>query len=165
MKKIDWFFRHPYFALILRIFVGGILTYAGFLKMIDMEGMAEAIQNYQILPFSIVNIFGIILPPIEFLTGLCLMFGFFFEGALLVATMLLVVFCLAIETAILRGLDIECGCSLTTDAEIVGIKVLLRDVFLLLCTLAIGFARNQVWMLDSFFPWGRKKESSSSTNV
>ncbi len=160
-----------YFTLLLRLVLGGVLVYAGYSKMIDMEGMAQAIENYRILPVSIVNIVAIILPPVEFIAGLCLIFGFLLDGALMITLMLFAVFCVAIESAIWRGLDIECGCALTSDAEIVGIKVLLRDLFFLLLTIVVWINRWHVFQLDSFFPWRKEKprtyrdESSSSSDI
>ncbi|RJP30576.1 MAG: DoxX family membrane protein [Candidatus Omnitrophota bacterium] len=149
-------FRHPYFTLLLRVFLGLIFVYSGYSKLIDLAEMANDIDNYRILPTASVNVIAIILPPVELITGFCLIFGLFLDGALMITTSMLVVFCIAIESAVLRGLDIECGCALTSDAEIVGMKVLLRDVFFLCCSLLIWPAHRHILRLDAIMPWGRE---------
>jgi len=135
---------HPATLFVARLFLGGILIYAGWLKLFDMPGMAKSIENFRILPAGVVNIFAMVLPPVEVITGLCLIAGIAMDGALAITTALFAVFTVAIQSAIMRGLDIECGCFGTSDAEVVGTKVLLRDVLLLFLTLLlwVGFRRE-----------------------
>ncbi|HOJ60221.1 MAG TPA: MauE/DoxX family redox-associated membrane protein [bacterium] len=135
---------HPATLLGLRIILGAVLIYAGWIKIFDMPGMAKSIENYRILPVAMVNIPAIVMPPVEIITGLCLILGIWMEGALVIATGLFAVFIVAIQSAILRGLDIECGCFGTSDAEKVGTRVLVRDFLLLFVTLLIwlGYKRE-----------------------
>ncbi len=140
---------HPVLALVLRIVIGLILLYAGLQKIVDMEDMAQSIYNYRLLPESTVNVLAIILPPIEILAGLCLILGILTEGALTVATGLFLVFLFAIASAVLLGLDIECGCFGTTDAERVGLSVLLRDLLFLAATVPVWLSRQPMLRLDS----------------
>jgi len=133
--------RHPYFILLLRIVLGGILVYAGWTKLFDTAGLAKAIDNYQILPYHAINIAAITLPAIELIAGLGLIFGLFLDGSLAITTALYALFVIAVESAILRGLNIECGCFGTFDAEIVGTKVFIRDVLFLLGCIPIWMSR------------------------
>lgn len=133
--------RHRYFVLLLRIILGGILVYAGWAKLFEMASLAKAIDNYQILPYGAINIFAMVLPPIEIIAGLGMIFGVFLDGALVVSTALFALFVIAVESAILRGLNIDCGCFGTFDAEVVGVKVLLRDVLFLLGCIPIWMSR------------------------
>ncbi|MFB3788350.1 MAG: MauE/DoxX family redox-associated membrane protein [bacterium] len=134
---------HPATLLAVRIFLGVILMYAGWLKLFDMTGMAQSIENFRIVPIPLVNLFAMVLPPVEVITGLCLILGIAMEGALAITTALFAVFTVAIQSAIWRGLDIECGCFGTSDAEVVGAQVLVRDILLLFLTLLLWMGRRR----------------------
>lgn len=134
------FILHPYFIILLRVVVGGVMVFAGWVKLFDMPGLASEINNYRILPEAWINFFAIILPPIELIAGLFLIFGIWMGGALAVTTGLLAVFTIAVQSAIMRGLDIECGCFGTSDAQKVGLQTLIRDVLLLFGTIPIWIA-------------------------
>ena len=58
------------------------------------------------------------------------------DGAALISMGLLVVFIIAISSAILRGFNIECGCGLK-EGEIVGAQKLLENTILFLIGLCI----------------------------
>lgn len=147
---------HPYFVTFLRIVLGGIMVFAGAVKLIDMPGMADSIENYRLLPHAWVNIPAIILPAVELIAGVCLIAGVWMNGALLIVTGLFAVFVVAVESAIWRGLNIECGCFGLSDSEIVGVQVLTRDVLFLLATVPI-------WV--SHFGIGRKGEALGESAV
>ncbi len=132
---------HPYFVMFLRFMLGGIMIFAGAIKLIDMPGMAESIENYRLLPHAWVNIPAIILPAVELIAGICLIAGIWIQGALLIITGLFAVFIVAVESAIWRGLNIECGCFGLSDSEIVGVQVLVRDVLFLFATIPIWVTR------------------------
>ena len=52
----------------------------------------------------------IFLPWLELMTGLLLITGKWVKGALLIYSVLLVIFIIALVQALIRGLDISCGC-------------------------------------------------------
>lgn len=132
---------HPYLTILLRLVLGGILIYAGYRKIFDLPAMADAIENYRVLPVAVVNVFGILMPALEIVTGLCLIIGLFYDGALAIATGLFLLFVIVVQAAIFRGLDIECGCFGTSDGSVVGMKTLIRDVLFLLGTVPLWMAR------------------------
>ncbi len=135
---------HPATVWTLRLILGVTLLYAGWLKLIDMPGMAEAIANYRILPYSLSNLPAIIMPAVEVIVGICLIFGIWFDGALFLTSAMFATFVIAIESAIWRDLNIDCGCFSTSDGEIVGVKILLRAGFLFLFTIPIWMARYKI---------------------
>jgi uncharacterized membrane protein YphA (DoxX/SURF4 family) len=132
---------HPWLTLAMRLILGAVFIYAGGVKLFDLPAMADAIGNYRILPTEWLNLFGILLPPLEVLIGVGLILGVWMEGALTLVTGLIVVFLIAVESAILRGLDIDCGCFGTSDGDRVGIVTLLRDFLLLLATIPLWMER------------------------
>ncbi len=69
---------------------------------------------------------------VELLAGAALVLGVARRGAALIAAFLMVVFIAAIASALVRGLDISCGCFDTAGGHKVGLDLLWRDVLLLL---------------------------------
>lgn len=135
---------HPILVIVLRFFLGGLMIYAGVVKLLDMPGMADAIENYRLLPRALVNIPAIVMPALEFIAGICLILGVWMDGALLTITGLFVLFLFAIESAIWRGLNIECGCFGLSDSELVGVPLLVRDGLFLLATIPIWMSRCRI---------------------
>lgn len=114
-------------VLIARILIGGILIYASIDKIYDPGGFARAIDNYHIIPFGFENIMAIILPWLELIVGLCLIFGLFIDGAAFLVIVMMVIFISAITFAILSGYNIECGCGLK-PGELVGVQKIIEDL-------------------------------------
>jgi putative oxidoreductase len=120
-------------AIILRWGIAGLFIYAGFSKILDPTSFVKAIDNYQILPYFWVTIAAIILPWIEVLCGVFLIFSKFRLGAAFILFGLSVIFFIAIASAVIRGLDISCGCfSSSGEATKLGLTRLFQE-FLFLC--------------------------------
>ncbi len=107
MEKL---FRNKIFSVAVRIILGGLLIYASMDKLANMGDFSKVIHNYKILPFGLENLLAIFLPWLEFITGFCLVTGKFVKGSLLVYNVLLIIFIIALSQALVRGLDINCGC-------------------------------------------------------
>ncbi len=107
MKKL---FENKYFAFAVRLVLGAVFMYASFDKMANPEVFASIIDNYHILPYQLVNALAIFLPWTEFITGLLLITGKWVKGSLLLYNVLMVIFIIALTQALIRGLDISCGC-------------------------------------------------------
>ncbi len=122
--------------LVTRIALGALFVFAGAAKIFDPGEFANEVRKYNLLPWILDVLLALYLPWMELLAGLCLVLKIFEKGALLVITVLLAVFTLALATAMFRGLNIDCGCfgkALTSTGTAIP---LLRN--LLLLTLA-GF--------------------------
>ncbi len=107
MKKL---FENKYITLAARIILGAVFMYASFDKMANPEAFANIIDNYHLLPYQLVNALAIFLPWLEFITGLLLITGKWIKASLMIYNVLLVVFIFALAQALIRGLDISCGC-------------------------------------------------------
>jgi uncharacterized membrane protein YphA (DoxX/SURF4 family) len=107
---VNKLFGNKNFLLLVRVVLGGLFVYASLDKIANMPDFARIIHNYKILPVQLENLLAIFLPWLEFITGLCLIFGKFVRGALLIYSTLLVIFTIALSQALIRGLDIACGC-------------------------------------------------------
>jgi uncharacterized membrane protein YphA (DoxX/SURF4 family) len=123
--------KNKYLLFLYRVIVGFVFIYAGILKISDPVGFSDAINNYDLLPLSIVNIFAITSPWIEVVAGLFLLFGVSVKENSFIFSIMLVVFILAIVVSLGRGLNIECGCFGTTSGTKVGIIKLVENSILL----------------------------------
>jgi uncharacterized membrane protein YphA (DoxX/SURF4 family) len=104
------FFDSSKLLLIGRIVLGGLFIYAGILKMRDVQQFADSIAAYRMLPVQSINVMALALPPFEIILGLLLLIGWKTRMAALGVTLLLGIFTLALFQALLRGLNIDCGC-------------------------------------------------------
>ena len=63
--------------LIFRVIIGVTFIYASYSKILDPQAFSDNIHNYHITPVAINNLAALIIPFIELLVGLCLIFGIF----------------------------------------------------------------------------------------
>lgn len=101
-------------------------------KIMDPLAFARSIQRYGILPDVFINPLAIILPWLEVMAVLSLFIRRLrlAGGAILIG--LLLVFIAAVGSALVRGLDISCGCFSTgPDAAKIGWTHLLRNAGLI----------------------------------
>jgi len=97
-------------ALLCRVILGVILIYASIDKIVHPAEFAKAIGNYNVLPFGLENLLGIVLPVLELLVGTCLVLGIMLDGSAIITAGMMVVFIIALSQALFRGIDINCGC-------------------------------------------------------
>ncbi|HTP80632.1 MAG TPA: MauE/DoxX family redox-associated membrane protein [Bacteroidota bacterium] len=144
-------FAHPVTVLAGRILVGLLFILAGAEKMGDTEAFALSIMNYQLSSESVATLLATVLPWVEFLAGLAILTGVYFRGASLIAALSLVLFTGAVATALLRRLDISCGCFTQDPAvgKISWLKVA-ENSGLFLVTLFLLNSRSDAFTLPSF---------------
>jgi len=105
VKKV--FLSHRLYLLI-RVIIGSVFIYAGFIKLIDPKAFAKAISQFDVVPEFLLAPLAIGLPALEFFAGLGLIFNI--RGSLQVIFNLLIVFILVLGYGIFNDLDIDCGC-------------------------------------------------------
>ena len=100
----------PWIGLISRLILGGVLFAAGYLKVGSPDKSQMAVRAYELLPISLANFLGLVLPFFEIAVGLLLILG---AGTRIVAALggfTMFIFIIAIGQAWARGLNIDCGC-------------------------------------------------------
>ena len=100
----------PWIGLLSRLILGGVLLVAGYLKVGATEKSQMAVRAYELLPISIANIFGLILPFFEVAVGLLLILGAATRISAALGGFTMFIFIIAIAQAWARGLNIDCGC-------------------------------------------------------
>jgi putative oxidoreductase len=130
------------FVKICRVFVrialGTLFVFAGAAKAYDPGAFAIEIQRYQLVPWVPGAIAALYLPWLEMLVGALLLLKRLERGALLLIACLLVVFTLALVSAMFRGLNIDCGCFGKAFVETGTILPLIRNILLLVLTGFLG---------------------------
>jgi putative oxidoreductase len=152
---------HPVIVLAARLVLGSVFVIAGIEKIVNPNAFAKAIHNYQLVPFAALNVMALVLPWLEVLTGVFLIFGIRLRASSALVAAMLVVFLIAIGSAMARGLSIECGCySQGGGGETVGWKKVFEDVALLLLAVQIFVAATLSDILPFSFESMRQLQSA-----
>jgi uncharacterized membrane protein YphA (DoxX/SURF4 family) len=100
----------PWIGLVVRLTLGGVLLVAGYLKVGTPDKSQMAVRAYEMLPISVANLLGLILPPVEIVIGVLLILGALTRVMAALGGFTMFVFIIAIAQAWARGLNIDCGC-------------------------------------------------------
>ena len=100
----------PWIGLVARLILGGVLFIAGFLKVDEPDKSQMAVRAYEMLPISIANLLGLVLPFVEVAIGALLILGSLTRFMAALGGFTMVIFIIAIAQAWARGLNIDCGC-------------------------------------------------------
>ena len=90
--------------------VAAVFIYAGIDKIHDPLQFADSIAAFAILPAVLINMLAMGLPPFEIASGLLLIGPWTRRVGSLAVAVILVVFMIALSSALLRGLTLDCGC-------------------------------------------------------
>ena len=99
-----------WFLLLLRLVIGGAFLYAGCLKIRDGVAFADSIESFKLLPSELINLMAMGLPPLEVILGMMLVTGWRVRVASFGVLVLSIVFAFALGQALMRGLQVDCGC-------------------------------------------------------
>jgi uncharacterized membrane protein YphA (DoxX/SURF4 family) len=128
--------RNKSILLVFRLVVGGVFIWAGLLKILDPLEFAQNIANYRVFSRDLSLLAAIVLPWLEVLCGVLVIFGIFRSASSLLLSGLLAAFLVLITVTIFRGLDVDCGC-FGSSGRHVDYSLLLADIVLLYLTLNI----------------------------
>ena len=131
------FIRSLHLPIIFRIILGIIFIYASYDKILDPAGFSKNIHNFHVTPIAIENILALVIPWLELIIGIFLIFGLFLDGTINITIALLILFIIVLSQAVFRGIDVHCGCFKTeadvgvTDLRFELIKRIVEDFILL----------------------------------
>lgn len=107
-ERRTWYVER--FWLILRVALGIIFVYASYYKIVSPGAFAHEIYNYKILPPWSINPLAMVMPWVQFFCGCALILNRGTRGASLLIALMMLSFQAAVASALLRGLNISCGC-------------------------------------------------------
>jgi len=138
-----------YGIAIIRLYVALVFILSGLDKINDLAAFSDAIENYRLLPLELVNIVAIIIPWIEVVTGAMLLLGVFIKENSIIIFSILSIFTIAIFLAVLKGLNINCGCHGSQSTQVGTLKLIENSALLIATFLGIKFSRQKLTLLNS----------------
>jgi len=126
---------------LFRLTVGGVFVWAGILKITDPLGFAQNIDNYRLFPRVLSFFLALTLPWVEVVAGALLILGVWRRSNSLITSGLLAAFVLLVFTAVVSGIDTDCGCfgSLSGKADA---KLMIMDIFLCFCSVNVFITKS-----------------------
>lgn len=133
---------NKYFVLAIRLVLGVVFIWAAVHKIAYPADFAKDIYNYRMLPSTFINFMALTLPWLEIICGVLIILGIFTRGSALLIGFMLFIFIIAISFALVRGLDISCGCFSSGAGDAghgVAIDLLVRDILMFLGSMIVLF--------------------------
>jgi uncharacterized membrane protein YphA (DoxX/SURF4 family) len=138
MNSIKHLLNNSYIVLPARLVLGFVFVVASIDKIADPNAFAVSIGSYKLVGQSVAMMVATVLPWIELICGLFLMFGIMLRGSSALVLIMLAVFVAGIISGIARGLDISCGCfSRDPNVGRIGWLRVLEDVGLMVLSILI----------------------------
>jgi hypothetical protein len=98
-------------VLVFRLILAAFFLTSSYGKLVDIERYSvDAVYNFGILPMVLARPFGLVMPFIELLCGLGLLFGVLTRFSALGIALMSLSFFIAKEIVLSQGRSIECGC-------------------------------------------------------
>jgi uncharacterized membrane protein YphA (DoxX/SURF4 family) len=150
---------NDYLVVGARFVLGILFIIASADKLAAPEAFAGTIANYRIVPETLTLVIATVLPWVELLCGLALFLGILQRGSALLLSTLLVAFTLIVVSALVRGLDISCGC-FTQDpaAGRIGWMKIVENLAMLALASFLFFATSVKFSLESYIVGRQRAE-------
>ncbi|MCK5879814.1 MAG: DoxX family membrane protein [Holophagae bacterium] len=104
-----------------------MFLYAAVPKLLDWPGFSEAVARYHMLPDVLTPALSLLLASLELVLGFLLLTGICVRLSAWLTIGLNIMFIIAMGQAMIRGIDISCGC-FATSKEPLGFAVIVRDL-------------------------------------
>jgi putative oxidoreductase len=151
MKPLSAALASDALTMLARAVLGLLFVAASIDKIADPAAFAASIGNYKIVSHALALALATLLPWIELLCGLGLLAGVVRRGSSLLLFCLMVMFTIAVSSAIVRGLDISCGC-FTQDpaAGKIGLTKIVENVLLIFGLVLLFFSTSEKFTLGRY---------------
>ena len=115
--------------LIIRLILFGVLSVAGFAKLLDREGSEKAVRSFG-TPDPFVKTFAVLIPIAELIFAFCLLFVTYSWIGAAGALLLMVTFIGGMLVQMIKGEAPDCHCFGQIHSEPVGAKSLIRNILI-----------------------------------
>jgi uncharacterized membrane protein YphA (DoxX/SURF4 family) len=133
LRTVEKVVSNKYVVFAARVILGVVFIYASLDKIQHPGEFAQAIYNYRMVPNVVINVMAIVLPWLELICGILIIVGVFVRGSALLIGAMLAVFIIALSSALMRGLDISCGCFTLEGGRSIAANTLVEDILLIIC--------------------------------
>jgi uncharacterized membrane protein YphA (DoxX/SURF4 family) len=104
-------YNNRYVVLVFRLIIAAFFLTSAYGKLVDIERYSvDAVYNFGILPLGLARLFGLVMPFIELLCALGLLFGILTRVSALGISLMSLSFFIAKAIVLSQGRSIECGC-------------------------------------------------------
>lgn len=136
------------FQIVVRVSLAVVFGLSGAAKIADPGRFARILHNYELMPPSGENLVVRFLPWIEILCAVSLLLGFRRKGGTLITGGLVVILSAVIASALWRGIETDCGCTLQQTP--LSPWTLVRNAALLLAIAYLARQRRWVFSVDDW---------------
>ena len=121
------------------LLISGIFLFAGIMKLVNFGDFPEEIARYHVLPESLILYAALYLVFFEIFVAIAILIPKFRVNGAFCVFFLMMLFCLAIIYAMIRGIDVTCGCFGSNGSAFLsnGFAFLFRDIILLLMSIRL----------------------------
>ena len=141
--KTNWFRTvagNRYVVLLCRLIIAAFFLTSAYGKLVDIERYSvDAVYNFGILPMFLARPFGLIMPFIELLCALGLLFGVLTRLSALGIALMSVAFFIAKGIVLSQGRSIECGCFGAVVDTLASVTIFM-DIPMMFIALIVMFA-------------------------
>ncbi len=137
-------------AALVRMVLGVVFIFASIDKIQNPEGFYQAILNYKLINSSGLIVFiATVLPWVELVSGFSLIVGVYTKGGAVLIFLMMLFFTFVVLTALLRNLDIACGCfTQDPNAQKIGLAKLIENLVLTLLAAYCFFTKSEKYTLQ-----------------
>ncbi len=121
---------------IIRLILAFIFILSSIEKLKDPYAFALSVDAYQIFPDWIINLSALLIPWFELFIGFGLIFKYKLKANLIFYIFLMFSFTILVIIAMIKGLDIECGCYGESSSK-VGVTKLLENILIMIGGLVV----------------------------
>jgi len=144
----DWlqaFVDNRYVTLAFRLILAAIFLTSSYGKLVDIERYSvDAVYNFAILPMWLARPFGLVMPFIELLCGLGLLFGVLTRLSALGIGLMSLAFFIAKAMVLSQGRSINCGCFGAVIDTLASVTIFM-DIPVMLLAVAVLFSASRHW--------------------
>ena len=121
---------------LIRLILAFLFILSALQKFKSLESFALNVDAYQIFSATLVNLITMIIPWFELFIGFGLLFKFKLRANLLLYLTLMISFTILVVIAMIKGLDIECGCFGESSTK-VGLQKVAENMIIVLGNLIL----------------------------
>ncbi|MDX1972703.1 MAG: MauE/DoxX family redox-associated membrane protein [Candidatus Sumerlaeia bacterium] len=162
MNRVFW---SEFFLISARLLSGGALLVASIGKLQDPAKLMLSMKSFELVPEFVIPFSAYLLPWLELFVGICLIYGVLARGAAFWASILYVIFTVALASVLIRGMNVDCGCfGAIAGSGPVGIHSIIRNLILLSASLVVLYFGSGRSGLDHFLALGRGNSQQSASS-
>jgi len=129
-----------YVILVFRLILAAFFLTSSYGKLVDIERYSvDAVYNFGILPMALARPFALVMPFIELLCGLGLLFGVLTRLSALGIALMSLSFFIAKAIVLSQGRSIECGCFGAVIDTLASVTIFM-DIPMMVLALVIMFS-------------------------